>query len=172
MGNHYIRRLIINYTGKNIVLFKSDIFINLISNEQYRLMVKRILKHNFSLLNTDHVKLDNKWNYKNVISPYHRIYYIDEGNGQISGVDKALGLEAGFLYIIPSFTLCNMVCANYLSQYFVQFFEESPDGISIFSNSRSITKVKANEIDKKKFPTPGFDKSGKGNQQVGQPKGL
>ena len=110
-------------------------------------MIKRILRHTFSLLNTDHVKLGAKWNYKNVISPYHRIYYIDEGDGEISDIENTLRLEAGHLYIIPSFTLCNLKCQNYLSQYFVQFFEESSDGVSLFFNNRSVFKVKAKEID-------------------------
>lgn len=110
-------------------------------------MAKRVLRHTFSLLNIDYVKLSSRWNYKNVISPYHRIYYIDDGEGEISNNDSTIKLEAGYLYIIPSFTLCNLFCRNYLSQYFVQFFEESPDGTSLFPNNRSILKVKASEID-------------------------
>ena len=110
-------------------------------------MIKRILKYSFSLLNTDHVKLGPRWNYRNVISPYHRIYYIDEGEGEIANFEKTLRLEPGYLYIIPSFTLCNLVCPRFLSQYFVQFFEESSDGISLFADSRSLFKIKAREID-------------------------
>lgn len=110
-------------------------------------MVKRVLKHTFSLLNTDYVKLGSRWNYKNVISPYHRIYYIDQGEGELSDFKKNVLLEAGYLYIIPSFTLCNMICKNYLSQYFAHFFEESSDGLSLFAHNRSVLKVPANEID-------------------------
>ncbi|WAC13498.1 helix-turn-helix domain-containing protein [Dyadobacter pollutisoli] len=114
-------------------------------------MNKRFLKHTLSLLNTDYVKLDARWNYKNVISPYHRIYYIDAGEGKISDTSKTLNLEAGYLYIIPSYTLCNLVCESYLSQYFVQFFEESADGTSLFSNVRLIHRVKASDIDRVNF---------------------
>ena len=110
-------------------------------------MIKRALKHTFTLLNVDHVKLDSRWNYKNVISPYFRLYYIDGGEGEIWDVSAKIKLEPGFLYIIPSFTLCNLVCPSHLSQYFVQFFEESSDGISLFENNRSIFKVKATDID-------------------------
>lgn len=110
-------------------------------------MIKRALKHTFSLLNIDHVNLDTKWNYKNVISPYFRLYYIDAGEGEISDVSATIKLEPGFLYIIPSFTLCNLTCQSQLGQYFVQFFEESSDGISLFENNRSIFKVKATESD-------------------------
>ncbi|MCF0054559.1 AraC family transcriptional regulator [Dyadobacter sp. CY356] len=114
-------------------------------------MNKRFLKQTLSLLNTDYVKLDSKWNYKNVISPYHRIYYVDGGEGKISDTSKTLRLEAGYLYIIPSYTLCNLVCDTYLSQYFVQFFEESDNGISLFSHLRNIHKVKASDIDQINF---------------------
>lgn len=110
-------------------------------------MIKRVLRHTFSMLNVDYVKLGTRWNYKNVISPYHRIYYIDEGDGEISDTEKTVRLEAGYLYFIPSFTLCNLICHGYLSQYFVQFFEESPDGTTLFTNSRAVFKVKASEID-------------------------
>lgn len=114
-------------------------------------MTKRILKHSFSLLHVDYVKLNQKWNYKNIISPYYRLYYIDEGEGTISNGDGIIRLEPGFLYIIPSFTLCNLHCPTYLSQYFIQFFEDSADGISLFSNNRTLIKVKAQSPDVENF---------------------
>lgn len=110
-------------------------------------MIKRALKHTYTLLNVDHVNLGPKWNYKNVISPYFRLYYIDAGAGEISDISTALNLEPGFLYMIPSFTLCNLTCQDHLSQYFIQFFEESSDGISLFVSNRSVFKVKATTVD-------------------------
>lgn len=110
-------------------------------------MIKRALKHTFTLLNVDYVALGSKWNYKNVISPYFRLYYIDAGAGEISDISTTLKLEPGFLYIIPSFTLCNLSCQDHLGQFFIQFFEESSDGISLFANNRSVFKVKATAID-------------------------
>lgn len=110
-------------------------------------MFKSTFKHSFSLLHVDYVKLYQNWNYNNVISPYYRLYYIDEGEGFISDQYGRLTLEPGNLYLIPSFTICNLNCDDYLSQYFIQFFEESPDGISLFSNNRSVMKLPAEEID-------------------------
>ena len=103
-------------------------------------MSKRLLGHNFSLLHIDYVKLNEQWNYANVISPYFRIYYIDEGEGFVSSRQENIKLEKGYLYIIPSFTLCHLHCSDYLSQYFLHFFEES-EGISIFEYNRKIIKV-------------------------------
>ncbi|MGQ7946594.1 helix-turn-helix domain-containing protein [Flavobacterium sp. WC2509] len=104
-------------------------------------------KHSFSLLHIDHVTLDNHWNYYNIVSPYYRLYYIDEGLGSISDNVAKHILEPGYLYLIPSFTLCNLNCDSHLGQYFIQFFEESADGINLFSNNRKIIKTEANEID-------------------------
>jgi len=110
-------------------------------------MSKNIFKYSFSLLHIDYVKLNNKWNYYNVVSPYYRLYYIDDGIGSISDSYDELILEPGFLYLIPSFTICNLKCDEYLSQFFIQFFEESADGISLFNNNRSVMKLPATEID-------------------------
>ena len=110
-------------------------------------MSKSIFKYSFSLLHIDYVKLNHNWNFNNVISPYYRLYYIDEGMGFISDSSSRLTLEPGYLYLIPSFTICNLNCDAYLSQYFIQFFEESPGGISLFNNNRSVMKMAATEID-------------------------
>ena len=110
-------------------------------------MGKRLIGYNFSLLHVDHVKLNEKWNYPNVISPYFRIYYIDEGEGVVSTKQEKVKLEQGYLYIIPSFTLCHLFCNAYLSQYFLHFFEESAEGISLFENNRKVIKVAATDTD-------------------------
>ncbi|KAI9452852.1 transcriptional regulator, AraC family [Russula earlei] len=109
--------------------------------------MKHVLKSSFSLLNTDHVWLNSQWNYQNVISPYHRIYYIGDGEAELSGSNGVYPLIPGNLYMIPSFTLCNMRCGTQLEQYFVQFFELSPDGSSLFANNRQIMQVAAQEND-------------------------
>lgn len=133
-------------------------------------MIKRILTHNFSLLNVDRVQLNSKWNYRNVVSPYHRIYYISSGEGEISNFEKRLVLEAGYLYIIPSFTLCNLVCKGVLDQYFVQFFEESSDGISLFAEHRSMFKIPAKEIDILNFKRLVAINPGRGINRSDDPK--
>jgi AraC-like DNA-binding protein len=110
-------------------------------------MTRRVLKHSFVLLNVDHVQLGKKWNYKNVLSPYYRMYYIDEGEGTITNEKDAWVLEPGYLYLIPSFTLCNLQCSGHLGQYFIHFFEDAVDGISLFHNSRTVFKLKATGLE-------------------------
>lgn len=103
--------------------------------------------YNFSLLNVDYVQLNNKWNYKNVISPYYRIYYVDEGEGTLSNSDQNLKLQPQHLYIIPSYTLVNLNCAENLSVYFIHFFEDFNNGMSLFQHNRFFFATKANAVD-------------------------
>jgi AraC-like DNA-binding protein len=114
-------------------------------------MRRNLLGYNFSLLHIDHVKLNSKWNYTNVISPYFRIYYINEGEGYITDKQDRIKLEPGFFYIIPSFTLCHLFCKEHLSQYFLHFFEESTEGISLFEDNRKVIKVPACDTDVTNF---------------------
>jgi len=60
-------------------------------------MNRRLSGYSFSLLHISYVKLNNKWNYSNVIRPYFRIYYIDEGEGFILNDKEKIRLEPGFL---------------------------------------------------------------------------
>jgi AraC-like DNA-binding protein len=75
------------------------------------------------------------------------MYYIDEGEGTISNEKDTWVLEPGYLYLIPSFTLCNLHCSDHLGQYFIHFFEDAVDGISLFHNSRTVFKIKATSLD-------------------------
>ncbi|MFD2828274.1 helix-turn-helix domain-containing protein [Leeuwenhoekiella polynyae] len=103
--------------------------------------------HTFSLLNIDCVELSSRWDYKNVISPYYRIYYIETGSGVLASPSKKLNLRAGHLYLIPSFTLCDFKCTDYMQQYFVQFFEESPDTGALFKDNREVMELPASETE-------------------------
>jgi len=114
-------------------------------------MNRRIVRHAFILLNVDHVRLGTKWNYKNVLSPYYRMYYIDEGQGLISDRNNTLLLEPGYMYLIPGFTLCNLECPDQMGQYFIHFFEDALDGISLFHNRRTILQVRADALEVAQF---------------------
>ena len=114
-------------------------------------MSSYVLKSTFSLLNVDYVKLDKSWNYKNILSPFYRLYMVDDGQGKLFNPGSSHVLEKGYLYLIPAFTVCNYYCAKYLRQYYLHFIEDSSDGSSIFSLNRKIFKVAANKTDIENF---------------------
>lgn len=114
-------------------------------------MQKQLLKSSFFLLNVDHVTLDDQWNYKNIISPFYRMYLIEGGRGKLYNPEISVNLEPGFLYLVPSYTLCNYFCMDNLEQYYIHFAEEFPYGDSLFANSRKPFKVAASEVDRECF---------------------
>ena len=114
-------------------------------------MNKSILRSTFSLLNTDYVQLNKNWNYKNVTSTFYRLYFIEAGEGKLFNATDTVKLEAGYLYLVPSFTTCNYSCDHYLSQYYLSFSEESANGASLFALNRKIFKIEATENDVNHF---------------------
>ncbi|WP_316797778.1 AraC family transcriptional regulator [Pedobacter frigidisoli] len=114
-------------------------------------MQNRLIRHTYSLLNADQVQLTLTWRYKGIISPYARFYYIESGEGQLHDAQGTVKLEKGYLYLIPSYTMCDMLCTDTMSQYFVQFFEDSEIGFSMFEEIKAIVKVPASELDVQLF---------------------
>lgn len=114
-------------------------------------MNKSVSKFTFSLLNADLVKLNKNWNYRNIISPFYRLYLIEDGDGKLYTPATSHMLGKGHLYLVPCFTMCNYCCTTYLHQYYVHFTEESTDGTSLFLWNRKIFKVKANQGDLANF---------------------
>ncbi|KAA0988897.1 helix-turn-helix domain-containing protein [Dyadobacter aurulentus] len=110
-------------------------------------MLQTVYKSTFSLLNADLVKLDTKWSYKKVISPFYRLYLITGGHGCISDGLSSMTLEKGYIYLIPSFMLCNYDCDEYLEQYYMHIYEENPDGFSLFGSNRKLFKIEAQPTD-------------------------
>ncbi|RZL59097.1 MAG: AraC family transcriptional regulator [Pedobacter sp.] len=110
-------------------------------------MPNRFNQQRYSLLNVEYVELSSNWQYSNIISPYVRIYYISGGGGYLSDASGKVILEEGYLYLIPSFTMCTMSCDSSLAQYYVQFFDDEAIGYSILQNIKSIQKIPASTLD-------------------------
>jgi len=104
-------------------------------------------KPSFLLLHTDRVKLNKNWNFTNIVSPFYRIYLVHGGRGQLSNPEATIVMEQGFLYMIPSFTLCNYSCQDFLEQHFIHFTEEIPAGRSLFFSNRKLFRVRARDTD-------------------------
>ena len=65
------------------------------------------------------------WNYKNICSPFTRIYYITHGHAQIELPDKVQDLRPGYMYIIPAFTTHSYICRESFEHYYIHIYNES-----------------------------------------------
>ena len=61
----------------------------------------------FHLQNVAFLSFDLDSDYEDIISPFTRMYLVTEGSGSLIIGNKKISLEAGKLYLIPSFTSCS-----------------------------------------------------------------
>lgn len=81
------------------------------------------------LLNTGLAHHHADWNWRDVRSPFARIYYVVEGHAQVLLPNKKLDLQAGGLYLIPPFTTHHYVCYGRFVHYYVHFYEQKETGM-------------------------------------------
>lgn len=104
-----------------------------------------------NLLNVGYAKLDSKWNFTNVISPFSRLYLITSGDASVYHNNTKFNLKPGYLYLIPSYTYSSYKCNLKHEQYYISFFEETSKGVSVYSLVHFKYELKANDLDIESF---------------------
>lgn len=99
------------------------------------------------LLNIGFSVHQGDWNWKNVNSPFVRIYYIKEGAAKIHLAHRVQSLRPGCLYILPPFTLHSYECDASFAHYYIHFYEQLSGHLSLFDELELPTEVEAKEID-------------------------
>lgn len=79
----------------------------------------------FLVLHIGEACCQEDWNYKNIRSPFTRIYYVTKGHAQIELPDRLQDLRPGFLYIIPAFTTHSYICSGEFCHYYIHIYNES-----------------------------------------------
>ena len=76
------------------------------------------------VLNVGLARHNADWNWKNVSSPFSRLYYVTEGRAQVVFPDHVLDLRAEHLYFIPAFTRHSYVCDSLFCHYYAHIYED------------------------------------------------
>lgn len=84
----------------------------------------RIVSPYWVLLNAGYETVGKEWNYKNVCSPFLRIYYVTAGEGYIEYSDRTIVLQPGKCYIVPAFTMHSNRCDGSMSHYYLHVYED------------------------------------------------
>ncbi|MDE7345821.1 MAG: AraC family transcriptional regulator [Muribaculaceae bacterium] len=106
---------------------------------------------NFLMLNVGYAEHKGDWNYRNVNSPFARIYYVVAGSGQIVMGDKRHMLLPGHMYMIPPFTTHTDFCEGHFAHYYLHIYEETSSGEDIISAYDFPFEIKGREIDRELF---------------------
>lgn len=99
------------------------------------------------LLNIGLAIHNGDWNWKNVNSPFMRLYYVTEGHADVELPSGTVHLRPDYMYFIPPFTAHSYVCDSHFNHYYLHIYEEQHLGGSIIEDWDIPAEIKAEEID-------------------------
>lgn len=99
------------------------------------------------VLNVGFAQHNGDWNWKNVRSPFARLYYVTEGAAKVVIGSEVYQLTPHHLYFIPAFAEHSCVCDAPFSHYYIHIYEDQQQGAGILDSLAFPTEVDANPID-------------------------
>ena len=87
------------------------------------------------------------WNWKNVRSPFARLYYVTEGTAQVKMSSCVYTLKPNHLYFIPAYTTHSYICDSKFSHYYIHIYEDQQSETSVFDKWDFPVEVSANDTD-------------------------
>lgn len=80
-------------------------------------------------LNVGYAYHNADWNWKNVRSPFARLYYVTEGEAEVEIEGRVHRLTPRHLYFIPAFTRHSNICTGVFAHYYLHIYEEASTSI-------------------------------------------
>lgn len=102
-------------------------------------------------LNVGFAQHHGDWNWKNVRSPFARLYYVTEGEAQVVIGSEVHQLSPHHLYFIPSFTQHSCVCDAAFAHYYIHIYEDHQQGPGILDDWAFPFEVDASPFDLELF---------------------
>lgn len=93
-------------------------------------------------------KVGTEWCYKNVVSPFTRLYLINEGHASVYMNHEKYDLKEGDMFIIPKFTFHEYECLESMGHYYICFLDQLIGGRNPFEYASINYCPKASELDK------------------------
>ena len=87
------------------------------------------------------------WNWKNVRSPFARLYYVTEGTAQVEMSSCVYTLKPNHLYFIPAYATHSYICDSKFSHYYIHIYEDQQSETSMFDKWDFPVEVSANDTD-------------------------
>ena len=106
---------------------------------------------NLLMLNVGLAQHNGDWNWKNVSSPFTRIYYVTKGQAWLHLPAGVVELKPQHLYIIPAYTLHSYECDGEFEHYYLHVYEGFKKETDVFDFFDFPTEVKAEKMDEKIF---------------------
>lgn len=85
----------------------------------------------------EHVLLDDTWVYVNAHSPYTRLYFVKDGDGELRYGEKTVKLQKGKVYMIPADLVFSYSCKT-LEKIFFHLSLINKEGYDVLSGLKDI----------------------------------
>ena len=98
----------------------------------------------FKIHEANRTKVSKDWNKVVSIYPYNRIYLVTKGSAIMMLKEKAVTLEAGFMYFLPAYNVVTSRCDDIMDHYYIHF-QINPDSFThdLTEYYKIHTKIKA-----------------------------
>lgn len=83
------------------------------------------------------------WNYKQVISPFTRIWLVMGGNASVTHHGRRYDFTPGTMHLLPAYTVHDYDCPRMVDLYFVHFTCRLPNGRELFAAESMDYKIPA-----------------------------
>lgn len=87
------------------------------------------------------------WNWKNVNSPFTRLYYVMEGSAQIELPDGIYTLSPKHMYFIPAFTIHTNICKSNFVHYYLHIYEDHYSDNDWLDHWKFPVEIEATDLD-------------------------
>lgn len=87
------------------------------------------------------------WNWKNVNSPFTRLYYVTEGSAQIELPDGIYTLSPKHMYFIPAFTIHTNICKSNFVHYDLHIYEDHYSDNDWLDHWKFPVEIEATDLD-------------------------
>lgn len=106
---------------------------------------------NLLMLNVGYAEHHADWNWKNVSSPFTRIYCVTEGEAWLHLPARVIHLTPNHLYIIPAHQTHSYECSGDFSHYYLHVYEGFKKETDIFEFYDFPTEVSSGAMDEMLF---------------------
>lgn len=102
---------------------------------------------NLIVLNVGYAVHEKDWNWKNVSSPFSRLYYVTKGYAQVKLEDGIHNLTPGHMYLVPSFVLHSNICQSHFEHFYIHIYEDGMSTDRLFEEYDFPFEIEGTETD-------------------------
>jgi AraC-like DNA-binding protein len=115
-----------NFPRRRIFCVKSPAMISTLNHELLQSLDLRVLA-------VQRTAAGRWWNFKNVISPFSRLWLILDGRAVVRHHGRRYLLRPGQWHLVPAFSVHDCSCSRQFDHYHLHFAARLPTGIDLFS---------------------------------------